>query len=77
MHPVSQLINALDGICMGDVYFTESVENGVLFSVVLLGIGNIVVGKAVFLRNFENIEKSVCKGYGHKIDLRIQSKKHN
>ena len=56
------LINARHGICMDDVSFTESVENGVLYSVVLPGSGNIVGGKAVFLRKFEeNVEKAFIK----------------
>jgi len=62
MHPVSPLINALHSIFMDDVSFTESVENGVLYSVVLPGSGNIVGGKAVFLRKFEeNVEKAFIK----------------
>ena len=59
MHPISQLINALHSICMDDVSFAESVENGVLSSLVLPGSGNIVGGKAVFLSNFEDYRKDV------------------
>ena len=70
MHPISQLINALHGIYMDDVSFTESVENGVLYSLVLPGSGNIVGGKAVFLRNFEeNIEKAFVRDIGIKLAL--------
>jgi hypothetical protein len=44
------------------VSFTKSVENGVLYSVVLLGSGNIVGGKSVFLHKFEeNVAKAFIK----------------
>ena len=59
IHPISTLINALHSICMNDVSFAESVENGVLYSVVLPGSGNIVGDKAVFLSNFEDYRKDV------------------
>ena len=62
MHPVSLLINALHILFMDSVSFTASVQNGVLYSVVLPRSGNIVGGKAVFLRNFEeNVEKAFIK----------------
>ena len=62
MHPVCPLINALHSICMDDVSFTESVENGILYSVGLPGSGNIVGGRAVFPRKFEeNFEKAFVK----------------
>jgi imidazolonepropionase-like amidohydrolase len=57
MHAVSPLINALHSIYMDDVSFTESVENGVLYSVVFPGSGNFVVGKAVFYINLRKMLK--------------------
>ena len=64
MHPISPLINALHSIYMDGLSFAESVENGVLCSVVLPGSGNVVGGKAVFPRNFEeNIEKAYENGW--------------
>jgi imidazolonepropionase-like amidohydrolase len=69
MNPISLLFNALPSIYMDDVSFTESVENGVLYSVVLPGSKNIVVGKAVFLRKFEeNVEKAFIKDIAYNSD---------
>jgi imidazolonepropionase-like amidohydrolase len=70
MESVFPLVNSLHSIYMDDISFTESIENGVLYSVVLPGSGNIIGGKAIFLRNFEdNIEKAYVKDVGIKLAL--------
>ncbi len=70
MESVFPLVNSLHSIYMDDISFTESIENGVLYSVVLPGSGNIIGGKAIFLRNFEdNIEKAYVKDVGMKLAL--------
>ena len=43
------LINSLRSIYMDDLSFRDSVESGVLYSVILPGSGNIIDGKAVLL----------------------------
>src|ERR687893_612976 len=48
MDPVFPLVNSIHSIYMDDLSFAESVENGVLYSVVLPGSGNVVGGKSVF-----------------------------
>ena len=53
---------------MDCISFVESIENGVLYSVVLPGSGNIIGGKSVLIRNFEdNIEKTFIKDVGMKL----------
>jgi imidazolonepropionase-like amidohydrolase len=70
MDTIFHLVNSLHSIFMDDISFTESVENGVLYSVVLPRSGNVVGGKAVFLRNFEeNVEKAFVKDVGIKLAL--------
>jgi imidazolonepropionase-like amidohydrolase len=67
---VVPLGNSLHSVYMDDTSFSESVENGVLYSVVLPGSGNIIGGKSVLLRNFENnIEKAFVKDIGIKMAL--------
>jgi hypothetical protein len=64
------LANSLHSGYMNDSSFSESVEGGVLYSVVLPGSGNIIGGKSVLLRNFENnIEKAFNKDVGIKMAL--------
>ena len=70
MHPISPLINALHSIYMDDVSFTESVENGVLYSVVLPGSGNIVgVKRYSYVILKEYIEKAFVRDIGIKLAL--------
>ncbi len=70
MDPVFPLVNSIHSIYMDDLSFAESVENGVLYSVVLPGSGNVVGGKSVFLRNYEdNVEKAYVKDVGIKMAL--------
>ncbi|TVP40109.1 hypothetical protein [Candidatus Nitrosocosmicus arcticus] len=48
----------------------DSIESGVLYSVVLPGCENIIGGRAVLLRNFEtNIEKAFVQDVGIKMAL--------
>jgi imidazolonepropionase-like amidohydrolase len=78
MDSIFPLVNSLHSIYMDDMSFTESVENGVLYSVVLPGSGNVVGGKAIFLRNFaENIEKAYVKDVGIKIALGFNPRSTN
>ncbi|MDP8906585.1 MAG: amidohydrolase family protein [Thermoproteota archaeon] len=70
MDPVFPLVNSMHSIYMDDMSFTESVESGVLYSVVLPGSGNVVGGKSVFIRNYEdNVEKAYIKDMGIKMAL--------
>jgi imidazolonepropionase-like amidohydrolase len=74
MHTISPLINALDSIYMDDVSFTESVENGVLYSVVLPGSGNIVgVKRYSYVILKEYIEKAFVRDIGIKLALGFNS----
>jgi imidazolonepropionase-like amidohydrolase len=58
MDTIFPLVNSLYSIYMDNISFTKSVENGVLYSVVLPSSGNVVGGKAVLSRSFEeNVEK--------------------
>ncbi len=52
MESVFPLVNSLHSIYMDDISFTESIENGVLYSVVLPGSGNIIGGKGHILTQF-------------------------
>ncbi len=52
MKTVYPLINSLHSIYMDDPSFGESGENGIIYSTVLPGSGNIIGGKAVLVRNF-------------------------
>jgi hypothetical protein len=55
---------------MDDPSFSESVENGILYSVVLPGSGNVVGGKAVLIRNFvQDIAQAYIKDIGVKAAL--------
>ena len=64
------LVNALHSVYMDDVSFKESVESGVLYSVVLPGSGNIIGGKGVLIKNFSsNIKDSYISDVGIKIAL--------
>jgi imidazolonepropionase-like amidohydrolase len=63
MKTVYPLINSLHSIYMDDPSFGESVENGVIYSTVLPGSGNIIGGKAVLVRNFsKDIGRRLCNG---------------
>ena len=70
MDSVFPLVNSMHSIYMDDMSFAESVESGVLYSVVLPGSGNVVGGKSVFIRNYEdNVEKAYIKDEGIKMAL--------
>ncbi len=70
MDSISPLSNALHSIYMDDPSFQESIESGVLYSVVLPGSGNIISGKAVLIRNFSsNITNAFISDIGIKLAL--------
>ena len=52
MDSIISLADALDSIYMDDRAFKESIEQGVLYSCVLPGSGNVIGGKAVVIRNY-------------------------
>ena len=61
---------AIDGVYMDDHAFTESVENNVLYSVVLPGSGNILGGMGSLIRNFsKNTKDAFVKDIGVKMAL--------
>ena len=64
------MVRAADSVYMDDSAFTESVENGVLYSTVLPGSGNTIGGRASLLRNFRgNIQDAFVKDIGIKAAL--------
>lgn len=70
MDSIYPLSNALHSVYMDDSAFRESVENNVLYSVVLPGSGNPIGGKAVLLRNFSNnIKEAFVQDIGVKAAL--------
>jgi imidazolonepropionase-like amidohydrolase len=70
MNSIYPLVNALHSIYMDDPSFSESVESGVLYSVVLPGSGNVIGGKAVLIRNFvQDISQAYIKDIGVKAAL--------
>ncbi len=61
---------AIDGVYMDDHAFSESVESGVLYSVVLPGSGNILGGMGSLIRNFsDNIKEAFVQDIGVKMAL--------
>jgi imidazolonepropionase-like amidohydrolase len=67
---VFPLVNALHSVYMDDPSFKESVESGILYSVVLPGSGNIIGGKAVLLKNYvSNIKDAFISDVGVKTAL--------
>ncbi len=70
MDSVYPLVNALHSVYMDDSAFRESVENGVLYSTVLPGSGNVIAGKAVLIRNFApNVREAYLMDVGIKAAL--------
>ncbi len=70
MDSIVTLTNALDSIYMDDKSFKLSIENGILYSCVLPGSGNIIGGKAVIIRNFaKNIKQAYIKDAGIKMAI--------
>ncbi|MGD1836833.1 MAG: amidohydrolase family protein [Nitrososphaeraceae archaeon] len=70
MNPIYPLNSALHSIYMDDNSFKESVESGVLYSVILPGSGNIISGNAVLVKNFtSNIKEAYIKDIGIKTAL--------
>ncbi len=70
MDSVLPLGRAVDGVYMDDTAFMESIENNVLYSVVLPGSGNILGGMGSLIRNFgKNIKEAYVKDIGVKMAL--------
>ncbi|PSO06392.1 imidazolonepropionase [Candidatus Marsarchaeota G2 archaeon BE_D] len=70
MDSVYPLVNALHSVYMDDSAFRESVENGVLYSTVLPGSGNVIAGKGVLIRNFaSNVRDAYLMDVGIKAAL--------
>lgn len=70
MDSIYPLVNALHSVYMDDQAFKESVENGVLYSTVLPGSGNVIAGKSVLIRNFApNIREAYVMDVGIKAAL--------
>ncbi len=70
LDPMLPLGRAIDGVYMDDRAFQESVENNVLYSVVLPGSGNIMGGMGSLLRNFgRNIKEAYVRDIGVKMAL--------
>ena len=62
--------DVLDSIQMDDPSFRDSIENGVLYSSVMPGSGNLISGKAVNIRNFaSNTNKAFISYAGYKMAL--------
>ena len=73
---VLPVVDALYSIYMDDKSFRESIEWGVLYSCVLPGSGNIIGGRAVFIRNFgADIEEAFVKYAGVKAALGFNPRK--
>ena len=67
---MTPLGRAIDGVYMDDHAFKESVESGVLYSVVLPGSGNIIGGMGSLIRNFSsNIKDAFVSDIGVKMAL--------
>ena len=70
MESVYPLADALESVYMDDRAFKESIEHGVLYSVVLPGSGNIVGGRGALIRNFgRNVREAYIKHIGIKTAL--------
>lgn len=63
MEPILFDLDALDGIIMEDSSLRESVENGILYSCVMPGSGNVIGGKGIVIRNFATNAKDAFMGY--------------
>jgi len=70
MDSIYPLANAIHSVYMDDSAFSDSIESGVLYSIVLPGSSNVIGGKAVLIRNFaKDIEEAYLKDIGIKIAL--------
>ncbi|UXD21467.1 imidazolonepropionase [Ignicoccus pacificus DSM 13166] len=67
MDSILPYLNAEESVYMDDKAFEESVDWGVLYSVVLPGSGNMIGGRAALLRNWKrNIDEAFVKYVGVK-----------
>lgn len=64
MESVLFTIDALDSIQMDDKSFNDSIQNGVLYSCILPGSGNIIGGKSVVIKNYSNNTNDAFIKYG-------------
>ncbi len=70
MDSILVLGDALDAVYMDDKAFKNSIEEGVLYSCILPGSGNIIGGKSVVIRNFSNnVDNAFIKYDGMKMAL--------
>ena len=70
MDSILPFLNAEESVYMDDKAFEESVDWGVLYSVVLPGSGNIIGGRAALLRNWaKHVDKAFIKYVGVKAAL--------
>ena len=70
MDSIYPLANAIHSIYMDDSSFSDSIESGVLYSIVLPGSSNVIGGKAVLIRNFaKDIEEAYLVDIGIKVAL--------
>ncbi|RKZ03150.1 MAG: amidohydrolase [Candidatus Hydrothermota bacterium] len=67
---IQPVLNPLDSVYFDDTAFKNSVENGVLYSCIVPGSGNLLGGKAVVIRNFaRNRKEAFFRDYGYKMAL--------
>ncbi len=67
MDSVLPLVEALYSIYMDDKAFKHSIEFGVLYSSILPGSGNVIGGRAVFIRNYgRDVEEAFIQYAGVK-----------
>ncbi len=64
MESILFTIDALDSIQMDDSSFKDSIKNGVLYSCVLPGSGNIIGGKSVIIKNYSKNTNDAFIKYG-------------
>lgn len=70
MDSVLPYVDALASVYMDDPSFRDSIEHGVLYSCVLPGSGNVIGGRAVFIRNFaRDVNEAFIKYAGIKVAL--------
>jgi len=67
---ITPLNNPLNSIYFDDRAFVDAVDFGVLYSCVVPGSGNLLGGKAMFIRNFAaNRDEAFIRHYGYKMAL--------
>lgn len=70
INQIMPLNNPLNSVYFDDRAFSEAVDFGVLYSCIVPGSGNVLGGRAVIIKNFENTrDKAFFKDYGFKMAL--------